>query len=237
MTAITSKIKNIVVGNTISAYFMDGNSIATMKPHRLMEILAELNQWTFPVERTSVEGAAERVQSLGKELKAEVTVTGDNTFKFKVSKDTVKTATAPAAPKHYIRLGKDAIFDNVEAAFNHVKSVAKTPAPANIINGLTKTFEKGSVEGQVKSVFHDVYTHGVEVPAVAQKVRDFQRLTDADSRYDALRAAVKAGQPSTETESVTTTFKYGFLIAIAKELPAPAPAEAPAAAEAAVQAA
>jgi hypothetical protein len=38
-----------------------------------------------------------------------------------------------------------------------------------MIVGLTKTFERGSVEGQIKSVFGDVFAYGM-IPPVAAKV-------------------------------------------------------------------
>lgn len=223
-----SKIRLVVVGKTNSVYFTDDRKIATLGADRLMEYLVAAGQWTFNVDRTMDPEAVANVKKLGEELKADIQVTGDKSFKFKVKKEFVQASTAPTPAKTYIRLGKDAIFDNAAAAFEHARNVAKQPAPAGIMVGLTKTFERGSVEGQIKSVFSDVITYGVEVPAVAKKVLDFAELTSKDARYDALRAAVADGASAAEGSSVNSTFKYLYLVTAAKEL-AVSTEEAPAA--------
>lgn len=220
---MTTKIRNVIVGKTISVYFVDGKKVATMKAHRLMEHLVAAGQWTFNVERTMDEGATEHVKALAEELKADISVVGDTTFKFKVRKDFIQTSTAPVEAKTYIRLGRDAIFDNVQAAFDHVRNVAKEAVPANMMVGLTKTFDRGTVEGQIKSVFSDVITYGVEAPAVAKKVTDFLAITDKDDRYAALRVAIEEGAAAAEGFSVNSTFKYLYLVTTAKELLAAAP--------------
>ena len=213
----SSQIKNVIVGKTISVYFKDGTKVATMKPHRLMEYLSEIGQWTFTVERTMDEEALKTLDILKEATKADVTVTGDKTFKFKVKKEFIKASTAPVENKTYIRLGRDAIFDNAAAAFEHVRTVEKKEAPAGIMVGLTKTFDRGTVEGQIKSVFSDVINYGL-IPAVAKKVTDFARITAENANYDSLRKAVKEGASAAEGYSVNTTFKFLYLVTTAEEL-------------------
>lgn len=221
-----AKIKNVVVGRTVSVYFSDDVKIATMGSHKLMEYLNQNRQWTFTVERTHDEEAMANIEKLKADLNAEVTATGNTTFKFKVTPKHIEEQTAEKEPKVYVRLGRNAMFDKPEDAFAYVRNHTKEAVPANMNHGLTKTFDRGSVEGQIKSVFNDVLTYGTDAAAVAQKVRDFKRITDADERYDPLRKAVETGAAAAEGFSVTTTFKYLYLVTVAKELPVEEKAEA-----------
>ena len=214
-----SKIKTVIAGaKTLTVHFADGEKRATMGPTKLAEYLAEAGQWTFNVERTVDEGAATRVTDLQEELNASVEQTGERTFKFKVNKDGIKTMVAEKPPVNYIRLGRAATFTEAQSAAEYVRNTAKKEMPENKIAKLTATFEKGSVEGQVSSVFGDVLAYGPVGP-VAAKLRDFVRITDADARYDELRAAYQSGAAVTDNFSPTAVFKYWFLLVTAAELP------------------
>jgi len=130
---------------------------------------------------------------------------------------TTKKNRKPGLP--YIILDRNVIVTNMDDATRAVSTLVKNlPLPAKYKNHMTATFARGSLSGQVRSLFKDFKKFGL---AVQPKIRDFMERTPNYVQYSQFLDWMDSGLTPTDAPTMTRNarvnmdfFKFYFLHSI-----------------------
>lgn len=223
MTTATKPISFIKIMKKISIIHTDGSRVRNLKAETAAEIIKGLDP--IPAEITiDVDDKNERRQQAmqlgflcpqfksfetesGFLLQNPIAQTDINSSKDEQEQEEIK----PIGPKPglpYIILDKGLVYiDAHESLKGIAKLIQNKPLPNRYKNSVTATFQRGSISGQIRSLFKDLKRFGL---AIQPKIRDFRDKAQLDLKYADFISFFNAGLLPTDPETLTKNGKVNM---------------------------